>query len=171
VETHYATKLDLETNYLTKPELGWIYAQKSELETNYAMKSDWKSDYLTKADANSLELTFLKSIARSFPLSPGSPLNGIIHHLTHESGGNVHDRGVGPVTANRPYNDSPDDTAKNIADLETNSWLYCADADAMSVYYDLKNMKVTRNDYAIRSRWNAASPNPKSCVIGVSNDG
>jgi hypothetical protein len=88
-----------------------------------------------------------------------------------EAGGNVHDRGVVAITADRPVNVLSCWTAKNIADLEANSGFYCDNAENMSVCYDFKNMKVVLTDYSIRSRYDAASPNLKSWVIEVSNTG
>jgi hypothetical protein len=179
----YAQKSDLEANYPAKSDLERNYAQKSDLETNYARKSELQSGYLTKAEANSLELrcaskafvdeqlNFLKRVTRSFPPIAGSPLKGIIHHLTLECGGNVHDRGVVSVTADRPLDDRPDYAAKNIADLEANSYFVCANAKDMSVCYDFKTLKVILTDYSIRSRWDLTIQNLKSWVIEVSNDG
>jgi hypothetical protein len=182
-EGKYAHKSDLATNYATKSELSTNYTTKSELETKYATKSDLQSNYFTKSDAKSLELRcaskasveeelkFLKRVTRSFPAIAGSPLNGIIHHLTLEFGGNVHDRGIVSITADRPYGDSPSYAAKNIADLEANSYFDCANAKDMWVCYDFKTMKVILTDYAIRSRYNHNGHNLKSWVIEVSNDG
>jgi hypothetical protein len=142
-----------------------------------------QADYVTRSDANRLEqrcaskayvegeLTFLKRVIRTVPLIPGSPLKGIIHHLTLECGGNVADRGIVSITADRPYSDSSGHAAKNIADLEADSYLYFATAENMWVCYDFKAMKVVLTDYSIRSRWNGASNNLKSWVIEVSNTG
>jgi hypothetical protein len=183
LETNYATKSDLHSNYLTAVDLQKLYSTKSELASTYAQKSALQSDYQTKVEANSLErrcaskayvdeqLDFLKRVTHSFPLVPSSPLKGIIHHLTLECGGNVHDRGVVSITADRPRYDSSDFAANNIADLEANSVFYCADAADMWVCYDFKTLKVVLTDYSIRSRYDTALDNLRSWVIEVSNDG
>jgi hypothetical protein len=138
---------------------------------------------VTRSPANTLEarcaskayveekLNFLKRVTGSFPPIPGSPLNGIIHHLTLECGGNVDDRGIVSITAERVASGSPGYAAKNIADLEANSYFYCANAENMWVCYDFKNMKVILTDYSIRSRYNATCNNLRSWVIEVSNTG
>jgi hypothetical protein len=159
------------------------YPNRSELETNYAKTSELQADYVTRADANSLEqrcaskasvdeeLHCLRRVTRSFPPITGSPLKGIIHHLTLECGGNVADRGIVSITADRPCNDRRYNAAKNIADLEANSYFHCANAENMSVCYDFKNMKVVLTDYSIRSRYDTDVPNLKSWVIALSNTG
>jgi hypothetical protein len=183
VETNYATKSNLQSDYLTKADSQEVYLTRSDIERVYAQKSDLQTNYQTKVEANSLELrcaskafvdeqlAFLKLLTGSFPLIPGSPLNGIIHHLTLECGGNVHDRGVVSITADRPWDDSSGCAAKNIADLEANSVFYCADAADMWVCYDFKARKVALTDYSIRSRYDHAQDNLRSWVIEVSNDG
>jgi hypothetical protein len=191
VETNYARKSDLEkcalksdlqSNYATKSDLAKCVLQ-SDAETNYATKSDLHSNYLTKSEANTLEqrcaskayveeqLNHLKRVIGWFPLILGCPLKGIIHHLTQECGGNVHDRGVVSITADRPWNDDPSRAAKNIADLEANSCFNCANAKDMWVCYDFKNTKVILTDYSIRSGYGTAECNLKSWAIEVSTDG
>jgi hypothetical protein len=123
LESASATKSDLQTNYVTKSDLESNYATKSELQTNYVTKSDATNLELRCVSKSYVEeeLNFLKKVICRFVLIPDSPLNGIIHRLTMECGGNVHDRGVITITANRPVNDSPNWAAKNIADLEADS--------------------------------------------------
>jgi hypothetical protein len=183
LQTNYATKSELERNYATKSELQTDYATKSELETKYATKSTLQSTYLTKADANGLEqrcaskayveeeLKFLKLITCRFVLIPGSPLRGIIHHLTTEFGGNVHDRGVVAITAHRPCSDYPGFAAKNIADLEANSYFDCANESDMWVCYDFKTLKVGLTDYSIRSCYRYDNLSLRSWVVEASTDG
>jgi hypothetical protein len=183
LESNYAKKSELQSNYAKRSELESIYAKRSELESNYAKRSELQANYVTKSDANSLEqrcaskasvedeLKFLKRVTRSFPAIAGSPLNGIIHHLTLECGGNVADRGIVSITADRPCSDSSGLAARNVADLEANSYFYCADAENMWVCYDFKNMKVVLTDYSIRSRYHYAALNLKSWVMEVSNTG
>jgi hypothetical protein len=177
-----ALKADLQLNYATKSELT-KYGLRTDAEANYATKSDLHSNYLTKSEAASLEqrcaskasveeqLNLLKRVIGWFPLIPGCPLKGIIHHLTLECGGNVHDRGVVSITADRPYGGNPIYAAKNIADLEADSHFDCANAEDMWVCYDFKNMKVVLTDYSIRSGYNATHQNLSSWLIEVSTDG
>jgi hypothetical protein len=138
---------------------------------------------MTKTDASSLEqrcalkawvegeLKFLKRLTRGFPLIRDSPLTGMIHHLTIECGGNVADRGVVGITANRPWTDSTGYAAKNIADLEANSFFHSDNAEGMWICYDFKDMKVLLTDYSIRSRHDYNGHQLKSWVIEVSNTG
>jgi hypothetical protein len=142
-----------------------------------------ESEYITKKDASSLEercaskawveeeLKLLKRITRRFPLLRDSPLKGMIHHLTIECGGNVADRGIVDITANRPVNTSPVYAAKNIADLEANSFFHSDNAEGMWICYDFKDMKVVLTDYSIRSRYDYNCHHLKSWVIEVSHTG
>jgi hypothetical protein len=155
----------------------------SDLDTKCATKADLQANYLTKADANALELRcaskayvedelhFIRIVTRKFPPIPGSPLKGIINHLTLEFDGNVDDRGVVAITADRPKEDGSGCAAKNIADFKTDSVFNCADARDMWVCYDFKTLKVALTDYSIRSRDSDILYNLKSWVIEVSNDG
>jgi hypothetical protein len=95
---------------------------------------------------------------------------GIIHHLTAECGGNVHDRGVVTITADRPYDSRPDHAARNIADLEADSVFEFDNAPDMWVCYDFQNRKVVLTDYSIKSFPTKEQVNLKSWVIEVSDD-
>jgi hypothetical protein len=86
-------------------------------------------------------------------------------------GGNVHDRGVVAITAHAPLDGRIEFAAKNIADLEANSYFVSANVSHMWVCYDFKTMKVILTDYSIRSAYHVSSQNVKSWVIEVSNDG
>jgi hypothetical protein len=170
--TKFAVRADLESNYATKSELA-KYALTVDLETNYATKSDATSLEQRCASRAYVEeqLNHLKRVTGGFPLIPGCPLKGIIHHLTLECGWNVHDRGVVSITADRPYSDNPGFAAKNIADLEADSHFDCANAKDMWVCYDFKDMKVILTDYSIRSAYFEADRNLKAWVIEFSADG
>jgi hypothetical protein len=159
-------RLDLlESTCVSRSDLEADYPKKSDLETNYTRTSDLAANYARKSDL------FVKRVTESFPLIPGSPLNGIIHHLTLEFGGNVHDRGVVAITADRPKKDDSRWTAKDIADLEAQSGFYCANAENMWVCYDFKEMKVALTDYSIRSCHCDAHYNLTSWVVEVSDNG
>jgi hypothetical protein len=74
------------------------------------------------------------------------------------------------ITTNRPYDGSASYAAKKIADLEADSYFYCAEASDVWVCYDFQNMTVILTHYSIRSRYSGAGYNLKSWVIEVSND-
>jgi hypothetical protein len=108
----------------------------------------------------------------TFPFRPSSPLNGIISHLTAKFGGNVHDRGVVHITANRPNSDHPSYAAKNVADLETDSYFQSAYEANQSICFDFKKMTITPTHYLIRTNGN--DPNGyhlKTWVLEGSKEG
>jgi hypothetical protein len=182
VEMDCAQKRDLDANYATKSELQRLYLTRSYAESQYPHRAELYANFLTKSEALRLEqrcaspayvdeqVGFLQKVSARFPWTPGSHLKGIIHHLTLECGGNVHDRGVVSITADRPWDRRSAFAARNVADLEVDSYFESADAENMWVCYDFKGVKVILTDYAIRSRFDGASQNLKSWVVEVSND-
>jgi hypothetical protein len=110
-------------------------------------------------------------VGRTFIPIPDFPLKGIIHHLTAECGGNVDDRGIVAITADRTYSDLAYYAAKNIADLDENTYFYCANAGDMWVCYDFKDRRVSLTDYSIKAYSGGANNILKSWVIEVSDDG
>jgi hypothetical protein len=108
----------------------------------------------------------------TFPFRPSSPLDGIISHLTAKFGGNVHDRGVVHITANRVLSNHPNYAAKHVADLGTDSNFYSANDANQSICFDFKKMKITPTHYSIRT--NSSGPNSshlKSWVLEGSKEG
>jgi hypothetical protein len=109
---------------------------------------------------------------RSSSFFPSSPLSGIIDHLTSRFCGNVHDRCVINITANRPYNDHPSYAPKNVADLATDSSFGSANEPNQSICFDFKEMQIRPTHYSIRM--SSAAPNAyhlKNWVIEGSVDG
>ena len=120
------------------------------------------------------ERDWLKEIVdmKHFPLNSARPLDGIIAHLTKECGGNVHDREVVNITADRPYSSDPSRAAKNIADLErANTHFYCANAENMWVCYDFKEKVVVFEAYSLRAYYDYDDCNLKTWEIQVSMTG
>jgi hypothetical protein len=190
LETKYVTKADLHTHHLTKSELEAKYATKADLLANYLAKSDLEAKYAAKAD---LPLTFVtktdangieeRCASRAYVdqelkvihglmvrPNPSSRLNGIIHNLTEECGGNVHDRGVVAITSTAPYSALTSYAAKNIADWTTESFFDSADVANMWVCYDFKNRKVALTGYSIMSNHCSVPQQLKTWAIEVSND-
>jgi hypothetical protein len=95
----------------------------------------------------------------SFRCSPSSssPPSRIIAHLTSKFGGNVRDRNIVNVTANRVYNDSPSYAPKNVADLGSNSIFHSVNEPNQSICFDFKMMKVIPSHYSIRMLGSTAS--------------
>jgi hypothetical protein len=106
----------------------------------------------------------------SFPFSSSSPLSGIIANLTSRYGGNVHDRGIVNITANRPADSR--DVPKVIADLGDNSEYMSTNDENQSICFDFKTLKIKPTHYTIRTQ--CAGPNKchlKNWVIEGSTDG
>lgn len=96
-------------------------------------------------------------------------LEGLMHFLTKETGGNIHDNGTIEITSNSIENDRRH--PKNLVDYEILS-AYSSKKDTESIVcFDFKDKKIKLNSYSIRSSNNG----PGSChlrnwVVEVSND-
>jgi hypothetical protein len=92
--------------------------------------------------------------------------------LTAKFGGNVHDRGVVHITANRVCDDSTGHAAKNVVDLGTDSYFHSTYDANQSICFDFKKMTITPTHYSIRTNNNG--PNGyhlKSWVLEGSKEG
>ena len=104
----------------------------------------------------------------------GNSLEGIIHYLTVQCGGNVHDRGVVEITGGPVYSSHPDYALKNIADLTADSYFASDDdTEQHTVCYDFKEKRIIPSGYSIRSCYcgGRGAGNIQSWVIETSNDG
>jgi hypothetical protein len=92
--------------------------------------------------------------------------------LTSKFGGNVHDRKIVTITANHVVADHPNDAAKNVADLGTNSYFHSANEANQSISFDFRNLTITPTHYSLRM--NSPGPNHyhlKNWVLEGSPDG
>jgi hypothetical protein len=109
---------------------------------------------------------------RRMLFKPSSPLCGIINHLTSGIGGNVDDKNVVNITANRVCDSNPWYAAKNVADFESNSCFLSANEPNQSICFDFKTLRIEPTHYTIRTL--NAGPNGshlKNWVIEGSIDG
>jgi hypothetical protein len=120
--------------------------------------------------------------------------NGIIAHLTRECGGNVHDRHLVEVTCasfeketrganphSGAYDNDPRRTAKNAADLETDSDFLSAYRRALEdiphtrnnwVCYDFRERRIVPTHYTIRTNFRSpGGAHLKSWLVETSVDG
>jgi hypothetical protein len=108
----------------------------------------------------------------TFPFHPSSPLDGIISHLTAKFGGNVQDRGVVHITANRACDDSPSYAVKNVTDLGTDSHLSSANDASQSICFDFKKMAIAPTHSSIWTHSEGANGHHmKSWVLEGSKEG
>jgi hypothetical protein len=97
---------------------------------------------------------------------------GIIKFLTDKCGGNVHDKGLVTVIADRPFNKEIGNAPKNIADLEKHTDFFSANQPNMWIGYEFRKGKIKPSAYSIRPHhaWKPGGHNLKSWVIEVSDD-
>jgi hypothetical protein len=102
-----------------------------------------------------------------------SLLDGVISYLTTRHSGNVHDRGIVNVFAERVYDGQACNAARNVVDLRTNSYFCSANESNQSVGYDFREMmRIIPTHYSLRSNADGANGSHlRSWVVEVSNDG
>lgn len=99
------------------------------------------------------------------------PFNGIIHKLTEENGGNVHNKGIVNVTSSSISNSRFDYYA---VDLNDENFYFCSDNKEDSwLQYDFKNFRVHPTHYSLRSsnHYSKGQYNLISWIIEGSNTG
>jgi hypothetical protein len=101
-----------------------------------------------------------------------SLLDGVISYLTKRHGGNVHDRGIVCVFADRAYNGEAHHAAKNAADLKADSCFHSANDSDQLIGFDFREMmRIMPSHYSVRS--NGRQPNCshlRSSVVEISNN-
>jgi hypothetical protein len=104
----------------------------------------------------------------------GSPLDGIITHLTRESGGHVVDKGVMEIWAKSHYSSADCYRVRNLADLggsliNTDSRYFSKNEPDQWTAFDFRERRVVLTHYSIRSHRTGGPGwyHPKSWVIEV----
>ena len=106
-----------------------------------------------------------------FVYNSSKPLSGIIAHLTHEYGGNVHKMGAVSVSASstgQSWCGRAPQWPENVAELGTNEAFRSENESGSWILYDFKKWRVAPTSYSIRSH---SGWYPKSWVLEVSTDG
>jgi hypothetical protein len=101
-----------------------------------------------------------------------SLLDGIISYLTTRHCGNLHDRGILKVFANRVYSGDATYAAKNVVDLKTDSYFHSVNDLNQSIGYDFKEMmRIIPTHYSVRSYHDGPNDHHlRSWVVEVSKD-
>ena len=111
-----------------------------------------------------------KAKIEKFGDDEGQQFEGIMNHLTVESGGNIHDNGVVEITANSfNGNHHP----KYLVDYKNDYYYECSNSKVLSsICFDFKDKAVNISSYTMKSNSNSDGSNgPKSWVVEVSKDG
>jgi hypothetical protein len=100
----------------------WTYEHFDDIEFTYSLweaitKRLSQSVQLEKPISGRYQTPISKQSGKSILPQDGSPLDGIIAHLTRTHGGNVHDRGIVIVSASSVYSQSPFNYPWNAVDL------------------------------------------------------
>lgn len=98
----------------------------------------------------------------------GKEFNGILHYLTDETGGNIHDNDTIEITSNSVFqNFHP----KNLVDYESPNYYESLINTNAIICFDFKDKLVEISSYSIKTNSNPRNGNHlKSWVVEVSND-
>lgn len=110
-----------------------------------------------------------KSKCKIFKIIENREFEGIIRHLTEETGGNIHDNGTIEVTSNSICGSCH---PKKLLDFNENGYYTANGYNGARVCFDFKDRRVKLTNYSIKSYSSGANgPHLKSWTIEVSNDG
>ncbi|KAK8840504.1 hypothetical protein M9Y10_030712 [Tritrichomonas musculus] len=103
-----------------------------------------------------------------FGQKEGEEFNGIMRHLTEETGGNIHDNGNIEITSNSIYSNY---YPRNIVDYQSNNLYYSNNQENSEICFDFKDKEIQITSYSLKScNWGQNMNNLKSWVVEVSND-
>jgi hypothetical protein len=100
-----------------------------------------------------------------FPLREAKSLDGIISHLTHKLGGNVHNKGLVDITSKSVQKDKAKYAVQNVAHLTSESEFRSRSESGQWICWDFHEMRVRPTHYTIKC-WKL-----KSWVVESSLDG
>ena len=110
-----------------------------------------------------------KSKSKIFKIIENRDFEGIIRHLTEETGGNIHDNGTIEVTSNSICGSCH---PKNLLDFNEKEYYEANGSTGAWICFDFKNWSVKLTNYSIKSYNSSVNgPHLKSWTIEVSNDG
>ena len=125
---------------------------------------------VTNPDDESVSARFVRQY-ETYHFTPSNPLDGIIAHLTRESGGNVHEKGIIQVTASSMQ--AQHYMPKEVVSLAECSVFFTRSEENSWICFDFKDRRVSPTNYSIRSIYDGGcgSNNLKSWTIEGSSDG
>lgn len=103
-----------------------------------------------------------------FAHKEGDEFKGIMHHLTDQTGGNIHDNGTIEITSNSVYSNY---YPRNIIDYQNNNVYQTDNKENSEICFDFKDREIQIASYSLKScNWGKNTNHLKSWVIEVSND-
>jgi exonuclease VII small subunit len=83
------------------------------------------------------------------PIQKGKPLDGVISHLTKESGGKVHDNGIVTITSKSVSSDHPECSSGKCADVTGGSEFESEDEAGQWICWDFHGKRVNVSHYTL----------------------
>lgn len=147
----------------------------NEFDINYLNYKIWSKicSCLIRSKNNDTKMNekrYIKQHFDEFIYNEGKEFDGIMKHLTVQTGGNIHDNKTIEITSSQPTNSQF--VCKNVVDYDNNNCYGSKDYLKESfICFDFKNKKIQLSDYSIMSSSSRYDGFLKNWIIEVSNDG
>lgn len=113
--------------------------------------------------------TSIDKTQKEFKYQKGQEFQGIMHYLTSETGGNIHDNGTIEISSNSLNDNS---ILRNTVNYQSDTGYFSKDEDGSYLCFDFKEKEIQVTDYSIKSYGQDVDYcHPKNWVVEVSKDG
>ena len=130
--------------------------------------SDESSDKRKDRYANNTKTSNSNKVIKEFNFEPGHELEGIMRHLTNETGGNIHDNGTIEISSNSIQGSFH---PKHAVDYQSNNFYASNNELNAFVCFDFKGRRIQLTNYSIKSYPCGQNyPHWRNWVVEVSND-
>ena len=149
-----------------------------KIDSNEMTKNLWiklkKCFYVYKnSEANKMKDSYeINCLSFKYDNNENNAFNGIIRHLTKDSGGNLDEKCVIKITSSSIETD--DRTGKNVVDLDNINNLFCTKDEQNSwIQFYFKTLKISPTHCSIKLKNDCSKGyyHPKSWILEGSNDG
>jgi len=147
-----------------------------EFDIEYMSNGTWSSicDRLLNRKRNEIpnERYKIRYEYKEIKHEEGKEFEGIMRHLTRETGGNIHDNGTIEIKSNSIVNDDNNYHPKNLVDYDKTNIIHSKDESGVFIVFDFKDREIQLTNYSIQSASNGPNcGNLRNWKLEVSQDG
>ena len=120
---------------------------------------------------NEQRYKYIQFYEKEFKYQKGKEFDGIMHYLTYETGGNIHDNGTIEITSNSIADDNNGFHPKYLVDYKCPTFYESKNDDDAYICFDFKDNQIKLLNYSIKSHKDGFNRgNLRNWVIEISND-